>query len=38
MAKKKDTGKRLNIEAAFAGKREDLVHSSSESSDNEIAF
>ena len=35
VAKKKDTGKQLTIEAALAGKRDDLVHSSSESSDNE---
>ena len=30
VAKKKDTGKQLIIEAALAGKRDDLVHSSFE--------
>ena len=38
VAKKKDTGKQLTIEAVLAGKRDDLVHSGSESSDNETGF
>ena len=38
VAKKKDTGKQLTIEAALAGKRDDLVHSGSESRDNETWF
>ena len=38
VAKKKGTGKQITIEAALAVKRDDLVHSSSESSDNETDF
>ena len=38
VAKKKDTGKQLTIEAALARKRDDLVLSSSESNDNVTGF
>ena len=38
MAKKKETGKQLTIEAALAVKRDDLVHSSSDSSENETDY
>ena len=38
VAKKKVTGKQLTTEAALAVKRDDLVHSSSEPSDNETEF
>ena len=35
LAKKKETGKQLTIEVALAMTRDDLIHSSSESSNNE---
>ena len=38
VAKKKDTGKQLTIEAVLAAKRDDLVPSSSKSSDIETDF